>query len=210
MSRRGAAGIMQIRPVVARHFNIPVEMIDDLETNIRLAGMLLSELDAMLGISADASASDRLCIILAAYNAGVGHVTDARRLARLHGENPDSWSTVSRYLALKAQPEYYLSEAVRNGRFTSSRQTDKIRRRRHAQVRPVLRHGRLRAQRPHTTTCRPQRPTQPLRTASSFGQTGRADIFEHKPPQDWSIGRIFLERYLQMISLPNLIFKPRA
>ncbi len=125
VSRRGAAGIMQIRPVVARHFNIPVEMIDDLETNIRLAGMLLSELDAMLGISADASASDRLCIILAAYNAGVGHVTDARRLARLHGENPDSWSTVSRYLALKAQPEYYLSEAVRNGRFTGSRQTDK-------------------------------------------------------------------------------------
>ncbi len=55
----------------------------------------------------------------------MGHVTDARRLARLHGENPDSWSTVSRYLALKAQPEYYLSEAVRNGRFTGSRQTDK-------------------------------------------------------------------------------------
>ena len=25
-------------------------------------------------------------------------------------------------------------------------------------------------------------------------------LFEHKPPQDWSIGRIFLERYLQMIS----------
>ena len=30
---------------------------------------------------------------------------------------------VSRYLRLKAEPEYYQSEVVRNGRFTGSRQT---------------------------------------------------------------------------------------
>ena len=124
VSRQGAAGIMQIRPIVARHFNIPVEMIDDVETNIRLAGMLLSELDHMLRLPASTPANDRLSIILASYNAGVGHVMDARRLARINGENPNSWETVSRYLELKADPAYYENEAVRNGRFTGSRQTN--------------------------------------------------------------------------------------
>lgn len=47
VSSQGAAGIMQIRPVVARHFNVPVDDIDDTETNIRLAGMLLTELADM-------------------------------------------------------------------------------------------------------------------------------------------------------------------
>ena len=50
-------------------------------------------------------------------------MSDARRLARLHGENPDSWEVVARYLALKSEPEYYEHEAVRCGRFTGSRQT---------------------------------------------------------------------------------------
>lgn len=124
VSRQGAAGLMQIRPIVARHFNIPVEMIDDVETNIRLAGMLLSELEDMLRLPASTPTSDRLSIILASYNAGVGHVMDARRLARLNGENPDSWATVSRYLELKSDPTYYENEAVRSGKFTGSRQTN--------------------------------------------------------------------------------------
>ena len=66
---------------------------------------------------------DRMSIILASYNSGIGHVNDARRLARLNGEDPNSWEVVARYLQLKAQPEYYESEAVKCGRFTGSRQT---------------------------------------------------------------------------------------
>lgn len=124
VSRQGASGLMQIRPIVARHFNIPVEMIDDVETNIRLAGMLLSELEDMLRLPTSTPTSDRLSIILASYNAGVGHVMDARRLARLDGENPNSWETVSRYLELKSDPAYYENEAVRSGKFTGSRQTN--------------------------------------------------------------------------------------
>ena len=122
-SNRGAKGIMQIRPVVARHFNVPVESIDDTETNIRLAGMLLAELDDMLRLPKSTPQSDRLSIILASYNAGIGHVLDARRLARREGANPNSWSDVSRYLALMSQPEYYEQEVVQSGRFTDSGQT---------------------------------------------------------------------------------------
>jgi membrane-bound lytic murein transglycosylase F len=123
VSSQGAAGIMQIRPIVARHFNVPVEKLSDTETNIRLASMLLGELGKMLRILAEVSSDDRMKLILASYNAGVGHVQDARRLARAEGANPNSWADVSRYLKLKADPTYYNKEEVHNGRFTGSGQT---------------------------------------------------------------------------------------
>ena len=123
VSSQGAAGIMQIRPIVARHFNVPVEKLSDTETNIRLASMLLGELGRMLRIPAEVSSDDRMKLILASYNAGVGHVQDARRLARAEGANPNSWADVSRYLKLKADPTYYNKEEVHNGRFTGSGQT---------------------------------------------------------------------------------------
>ena len=122
-SRRGAKGIMQIRPVVARHFKMPVESLDDTETNIRLAGMLLSELDNMLRMPMSTPAADRMSIILASYNAGIGHVLDARRLARSEGANPNSWSDVSRYLKLMSDPVYYQKDVVQNGKFSGSGQT---------------------------------------------------------------------------------------
>lgn len=122
-SSQGAMGIMQIRPVVARHFDVPVELINDTETNVRLAGMLLSELDSMLQMSASTSMEDRLSIILASYNAGIGHVMDARRLARSEGANPDSWEAVRHYLVKKSDPAYYQLDIVHSGRFTGSGQT---------------------------------------------------------------------------------------
>lgn len=122
-SYQGAKGIMQIRPVVARHFNVPVDTISDTETNVRLAGMLLSELGAMLRLPKSTPEQDRLSIILASYNAGIGHVLDARRLARAEGANPNSWADVSRYLELKSTPDYYEMDIVKCGKFTGSGQT---------------------------------------------------------------------------------------
>lgn len=123
VSSQGASGIMQIRPIVARHFNVPVEAINDTETNIRLASKLLTELGQMLRIPSTTPNDDRLRIILASYNAGIGHVLDARRMARAEGANPNSWESVSRYLKLKADPAYYTMDVVQNGRFTGSGQT---------------------------------------------------------------------------------------
>lgn len=122
-SRSGACGLMQIMPSVARQFDVPMEEIADPETNVWLANKLLQKIQSTLRFPEGTPERDRMSIVLASYNSGIGHVNDARRLARLHGENPNSWEVVSRYLQLKAEPEYYESEVVKCGRFTGSRQT---------------------------------------------------------------------------------------
>lgn len=122
-SPRGARGMMQIMPSVARQFGVDPEKLCDLKTNIWLANKLLNELEAIMQIPASVSKEDRLSLVLAAYNGGIGHVNDARRLARAHGENHNSWASVSRYLQLKADPAYYQHEVVRNGRFNGYDET---------------------------------------------------------------------------------------
>ena len=114
---------MQIMPSVARQFDVPVEQIADPETNVWLANRLMSTIQSMLRFPQGTSEKDRMSIVLACYNGGIGHVNDARRLARLNGENPNSWEVVSRYLELKAQPEYYENDAVKCGKFTGVAQT---------------------------------------------------------------------------------------
>ncbi len=122
-SRSGACGLMQIMPSVARHFEIPTERIADPATNVWLANKLMTEIQSTLRLPEGTPEKDRMSIVLASYNGGIGHVSDARRLARVHGEDPNSWEVVARYLTLKAEPEYYENEVVKCGRFTGSRQT---------------------------------------------------------------------------------------
>ena len=122
-SRSGARGLMQIMPSVARQFDVPTEEVAKPETNIWWANKLMSKIMNTLRFPEGTPEKDRMSIILASYNSGIGHVNDARRLARLNGEDPNSWEVVARYLQLKAQPEYYENEAVKCGRFTGSRQT---------------------------------------------------------------------------------------
>ena len=130
-SKRGAVGIMQIMPIVGRQFNVDVEQIADPETNIRLAGKLLKQIDKTLKIPVSTPYNDRISIILACYNGGIGHVSDARRFAKSNGENHNSWEVVARYLQMKADPAIYESELVHHGKFSGSRQTE-------AYVREVL------------------------------------------------------------------------
>ncbi len=123
VSRQGARGLMQIMPAVARQFNIGSEQLFDPETNIRVANLLYNRIASSLRLPKDLPAEDRMSLILASYNGGIGHVNDARRLARAHGENPNSWEVVSRWLELKSHPEYLSAEEVRCGKFSGYRQT---------------------------------------------------------------------------------------
>lgn len=123
VSRRGARGLMQIMPAVARQFDVPADRVADPETNVWLATQVLSRIAGSLRLPRSVSQEDRMSLMLASYNGGIGHVNDARRLARHFGEDPNSWPVVARYLQLKSDPEYYENEVVECGRFTGSGQT---------------------------------------------------------------------------------------
>lgn len=50
---------------------------------------------------------ERIWFALAAYNIGLGHLLDARRLTRLREQDPDSWTAVKENLPLLHQPKWY-------------------------------------------------------------------------------------------------------
>jgi membrane-bound lytic murein transglycosylase F len=63
---------------------------------------LLGQLDPTLPFK------HRLRFALAAYNAGLGHVLDARRLAREQGLDPNKWfGHVEKAMLLLEKPQYY-------------------------------------------------------------------------------------------------------
>lgn len=51
--------------------------------------------------------ADRTWMALAAYNVGMGHLEDARILTEAHGDDPDKWVDVKRYLPLLAKRKYH-------------------------------------------------------------------------------------------------------
>lgn len=119
VSRQGARGLMQVMPAVARRFGVThVDRLYDPETSISLACKVLNSVYASLNMPATTAERDRMSIALACYNGGIGHVIDARNLAREAGEDPNSYAVVLRYLERKADPNVYASGTVK--RFTGA------------------------------------------------------------------------------------------
>ena len=65
-------------------------------------------LDFLRGyFESEVSTDERIWFALASYNAGKGHVSDARRLARQMGLNPDIWfGNVEKAMLLLSKPRY--------------------------------------------------------------------------------------------------------
>jgi membrane-bound lytic murein transglycosylase F len=97
----GAVGIMQVLP---RFSEIPVESLFDPEINIREGARILKE--QMVHYSYMDSLT-QWQFALATYNAGPGHVADARRLAIDHNDDPNEWKSVSKALLRLMQRKYY-------------------------------------------------------------------------------------------------------
>lgn len=125
VSNMGAQGLMQIMPSTARQFQVSTEDMGRPEVNILLAVKLLNRIERTLKLPRTIPYSDKMALVLASYNCGVGHVSDARRLAKKYGADPDCWDDVSQYLRFKSDPAYYNDRAVQCGRFSpaGARQT---------------------------------------------------------------------------------------
>ncbi len=113
MSSRGAYGLMQLMPVVMDKYGIDSNSTP--AEQIAAGGKLLKYIDNALPASITDSA-ERKMFVLAAYNSGLGHVLDARRLAEKYGRVPDTWTdNVDYFILNKSKAQYYNDTLCRNG-----------------------------------------------------------------------------------------------
>jgi membrane-bound lytic murein transglycosylase F len=112
-SWKGAFGLMQMLPSTAALFGIDTTASEEeqIEAGIRYLKVLDRELPSDIN-----DPDERVRFILAAYNAGIAHVFDARRLAAKHGKDPNVWEeNVDYYIRNKSNPKYYKDSVVRYG-----------------------------------------------------------------------------------------------
>jgi membrane-bound lytic murein transglycosylase F len=114
ISWAGALGLMGIMPGTAETLRIPLQELTDPDVSIR-AGVEVLRVFRQ-GLTEITDTLELIKFTLAAYNAGVGHVYDARRLAEKYGKNPMLWDdNVADFILLKREPEYYNDPVCRYG-----------------------------------------------------------------------------------------------
>lgn len=102
-SPTGVRGIMMLTLPTAREVGIKSRL--DAKQSIFGGAKYLANLRSRL--PDEIAEPDRTWIALAAYNVGMGHVYDARRLARELDTNPDLWHDFREVLPLLSQKKYY-------------------------------------------------------------------------------------------------------
>ena len=107
----GAAGLMQIMPRTARELRVNPH---DPRQSVEGACRYLWKLDDYWKNVIPAE-KERIKFILGAYNVGLGHVQDARRLAEKHGDDPASWEDVGYWLIRKSKRNVYNDPVVKYG-----------------------------------------------------------------------------------------------
>ena len=116
VSWAGARGLMQLMPGTARAMGVPEGMEADPEQSIKAGVKYLAYLKRLF--RKVPNEEDKIKFILAAYNAGAGHVTDAMALAEKYGANKYVWDhNVERYILLKSNEQYYRDPVCKNGYF---------------------------------------------------------------------------------------------
>ncbi len=104
VSWAGAVGLMQVLPRTARELGF--SNVRAPEANIHAGIRYLWRMRSRF--PTDLPMEERMNFALASYNAGYGHVLDARRLAQGQGLDPDRWpGNVEKAMLLLANPRYY-------------------------------------------------------------------------------------------------------
>ncbi len=119
VSWMGAMGLMQLMPSTARRVGVSESDVFDPECNLRGAVRLIRSLDSHYSFIANWD--ERINFILAAYNAGAGHVDDARRIAQKYGRNPNIWrGHVDEYVLRMSESKFYNDSLSHHGYFRGS------------------------------------------------------------------------------------------
>ncbi len=113
VSWAGARGLMQIMPGTARGLGVSPDALYAPDINIGAAARFLQQLNGRF--SDIRNGEERICFVLAAYNAGPGHVRDAMALARKYGKDMHRWADVAYFVQRLGQSRYYRDPVVRYG-----------------------------------------------------------------------------------------------
>lgn len=114
VSWAGAEGLMGIMPNTAKALGVTLHELKDPETGIKTGIECLRRFNQ--GFSKIENSEEKIKFTLAAYNAGIGHVYDAIKLAGKYGKNTSVWNdNVEEYIRLKSDPEFYNDSIVKHG-----------------------------------------------------------------------------------------------
>ena len=102
-SSTGVRGIMMLTKMTASQLGIK----DRLSVNESIGGGARYFRQLLDRVPESYPENDRRNVAMAAYNVGMGHIYDARQLARSLKKNPDRWSTLKETLPLLSQKKYY-------------------------------------------------------------------------------------------------------
>jgi membrane-bound lytic murein transglycosylase F len=115
VSHTGAYGLMQILPSTGE--NLGIDIKSSPRNNMKAGTKYINLLESLF-LERIPDENERLRFILAAYNAGPGHVLDAMALARKNGMDPEKWDgNVAVWMLKKSEPQYYNDSVVKNGYF---------------------------------------------------------------------------------------------
>jgi membrane-bound lytic murein transglycosylase F len=111
----GAYGLMQIMPVTGRNFGI--DITSSPENNMKAGIQYINWLYSIFGPKIS-DENELINFILAAYNAGSGHILDAMKLTEKNGMDPEKWDgNVALWVLKISDPRYYNDTVVKNGYF---------------------------------------------------------------------------------------------
>lgn len=102
-SPTGVRGMMMLTQITAREIGIKNRL--NPEASIMGGAYYLNKLRKRLPESV--VEPDRTWLALAAYNVGMGHIWDARKLAKQLNKNPDRWQELAEVLPLLTKKKYY-------------------------------------------------------------------------------------------------------
>jgi membrane-bound lytic murein transglycosylase F len=100
-SQRGVRGLMQLTALTAKEVGV-TDRLDPEQSimgGVKYLKNLYQQYDEAQGL-------DRMLIALASYNVGPRHVSNAQRIARERGLEPDKWSSLEQTLPLLCYEDY--------------------------------------------------------------------------------------------------------
>ncbi|MCK5856605.1 MAG: transporter substrate-binding domain-containing protein [Bacteroidales bacterium] len=113
VSWAGAQGLMQLMPATGNRFDLkhPFNPEDNIRAGVAFFKWIEKQFD-----HASMAEEEKIKFMLASYNAGLGHVFDARKLAKKYGKDDNTWTeSTDTFMILKANPAYYNDPVVKHG-----------------------------------------------------------------------------------------------